>query len=132
MVSHPLHKKYPYLLRNLGIIRPHQVWQVDITYLRTNYGFMYMNALIDVYSRCIVGWSLSNTLDAQSCLRTFEKAVLNYGLPEIINSDQGRQFTGDLWADTLKEQGVLISMSGRGRSNENAYIERLWRTLKYE
>ena len=131
-ISNASHKKYPYLLGGMGITRPHQVWQVDITYLRTNHGFMYMNALIDVYSRFIVGWSLSNTLDAQSCLRTFEQSTLNYGLPDIINSDQGCQFTGSLWSETLQENGVLISMSGRGRSNDNAYIERLWRTLKFE
>lgn len=131
-ISNASHKKHPYLLGGMGITHPHQVWQVDITYLRTNHGFMYMNALIDVYSRFIVGWSISNTLDAQSCLRTFEKSVLNYGLPDIINSDQGCQFTGSLWTETLQENGVLISMSGRGRSNDNAYIERLWRTLKFE
>jgi len=131
-VSNASHKKYPYLLRGMGVTRPHQVWQVDITYLRTNHGFMYMNVLIDVYSRFIVGWSLSNVLDAQSYLRTFEHATLKYGLPDIINSDQGCQFTGSLWTETLQENGVLISMSGRGRSNDNAYIERLWRTLKYE
>ena len=126
------HKKYPYLLRGMGVTCPHQVWQVDITYLRTPHGFLYMNVLIDVYSRFIVGWRLSNTLDAQSCLRTFEHATLKYGMPDIINSDQGCQFTGSLWTQTLQENGVLISMSGRGRSNDNAYIERLWRTLKYE
>jgi putative transposase len=131
-VSNASHKKHPYLLRGMGITRPHQVWQVDITYLRTNHGFMYMNALIDVYSRFIVGWSLSNTLDAQSCLHTFQHATLNYGMPDIMNSDQGCQFTGSLWIETLQNSGVLISMSGRGRSNDNAYIERLWRTLKYE
>jgi putative transposase len=131
-VSNASHKKHPYLLRGMGITRPHQVWQVDITYLRTNHGFMYMNALIDVYSRFIVGWSLSNTLDAQSCLHTFQHTTLNYGMPDIMNSDQGCQFTGSLWIETLQNSGVLISMSGRGRSNDNAYIERLWRTLKYE
>ena len=103
-ISDDSHKKYPYLLRGLAVTHPHQVWQVDITYLRTNHGFMYMNALIDVYSRHIVGWSLRNTLDAQSCLDTFEKAVFKYGIPEIINSDQGSQFTGNLWIETLQKK----------------------------
>jgi len=112
-VSNASHKRYPYLLRGMVITRPYQVWQVDITYLRTNYGFMYINALIDVDSRFIVGWNLSNVLDAQSCLRTYEHATLKYGLPDIINSDQGYQFTGSLWIEALQEKGVLISMSGR-------------------
>jgi len=131
-VRNPAHFKYPYLLEGMVITRPYQVWQIDITYLRTDHGFMYMNALIDMYSRCVVGWTLSNTLDAQSCIRTLEKAIDEHGLPDVINSDQGSQFTGDEWIQALQFQGILISMSGRGRSNDNAHIERLWRTLKYE
>lgn len=131
-ISDKTHYKYPYALRGLQITKPHQVWQIDITYLRTDHGFMYMNALIDVKTRMIVGWSLSNSLDTESVLRTLEKAVDLYGVPDIINSDQGAQFTSEEWIKVLKNNGILISMSGKGRSNDNAYIERLWRTLKYE
>jgi putative transposase len=131
-IGNPSHRKHPYLLKGLVITRPHQVWQIDITYLRTDHGFIYMNALIDVYSRSIVGWTLSNTLDAEHCIRTLEKAIDEYGLPDMINSDQGSQFTGNEWIQALESRGISISMSGRGRSNDNAHIERLWRTLKYE
>ena len=123
---------YPYLLKALRITKPHQVWQVDITYLRTPHGFMYLTALIDVYSRCVVGWNLSNTLDTTSCLLALERARWDHGTPEIINSDQGAQFTSTAWIQKLQSLGIHISMSGAGRSNDNAYIERLWRTLKYE
>lgn len=126
------HKKYPYLLKGLAMTRPHQVWQIDITYLRTHHGFMYLTALIDVYSRYVVGWTLSNTLESSHCLAALEKATGIYGLAEIINSDQGSQFTSHEWVDALESKGIFISMSGRGRSNDNAHIERLWRTLKYE
>lgn len=126
------HNKYPYVLKDMVITKPHQAWQIDITYLRTDHGFMYMNALIDMHTRYVIGWSLSNTLDTEACLRTFEKAVTWYGMPDIINSDQGRQFTSQAWVKALQDKGVLISMSGCGRSNDNAQIERLWRTLKYE
>lgn len=108
------------------------MWQVDITYLRTNHGFLYLTALIDMASRYVVGWNLSNSLDTESCLRALENAILEHGLPEIINSDQGSQFTSIAWTKALTEKGILISMSGAGRSNDNAYIERLWRSLKYE
>lgn len=114
------------------MIKPHQVWQVDITYLRTDHGFLYLTALIDVYSQYVVGWSLSNTLDPTSCLDALEKAIWDHGLPHIINSDQGSQFTSQVWIKTLESHGIHISMSGSGRSIDNAYIERLWRTLKYE
>jgi putative transposase len=124
--------KYPYLLKGLQIDKPHQVWQVDITYLRTDCGFMYLTALIDMYSRFVVGCSLSNSLDAYSCTRAFEHARITYQIPEIINSDQGSQFTSEEWLQGLRVLGIRISMSGGGRSNDNAYIERLWRTLKYE
>ena len=126
------HYKYPYALKGMTINKPHQVWQIDITYLRTDHGFMYMNALIDVQTRYVVSWSISNSLDADSCLRTLEKAIAEHGLPGIINSDQGSQFTCQAWCDALHSRKILISMSGRGRSNDNAYVERLWRTLKYE
>jgi len=126
------HYKYPYVLKDMAITKPHQVWQIDITYLRTDHGFMYMNALIDMQTRYVVGWSLSNTLDSEACLRTLEKSVDRHGVPDIINSDQGSQFTSEAWVKALQNKGVLISMSGQGRSNDNAYIERIWRTLKYE
>ena len=124
--------KYPYALSGMAVTKPHRAWQIDITYLRTDHGFIYLNALIDVYSRFIVGWSLSNTLDTQACLRTLENAIENQGVPDIINSDQGVQFTSEAWIKELTKQEILISMSGRGRSNDNAQIKRLWRTLKYE
>ena len=116
----------------MSITKPHQAWQIDITYLRTEHGFMYMNALIDMQTRYVVGWSLSNSLDTEACLRTLEKTIESYGLPDIINSDQGSQFTSQVWVNAVQGKGILISMSGRGRSNDNAHIERLWRTLKYE
>ena len=126
------HTKYPYALENLIITKPHQVWQIDITYLRTDQGFIYMNALIDMKTRYIVGWTLNNSLCEEACLRTLEKAIDDHGLPDIINADQGRQFTGEAWQKALQKQSILISHSAKGRSNDNAHIERLWRTLKYE
>ena len=126
------HYKYPYVLKDMAITEPHQAWQIDITYLRTEHGFMYMNALIDMQTRYVVGWSLSNSLDTEACLRTLERAIESHGLPDIINSDQGSQFTSQVWVNAEQGKGILISMSGRGRSNDNAHIERLWRTLKYE
>jgi putative transposase len=123
---------YPYALRGLTITHPHQVWQVDITYLRTHSGFIYLTALIDRYTRMIVSWGLSNTLDADNCVRVLDSGIHTYGRPKIINSDQGCQFTGDAWIGSLTHHHIHISMSGQGRSNDNAHIERLWRTLKYE
>ena len=130
--SHQFHKKHPYILGDMEITRPHQAWQTDITYLRTHHGFIYMNALIDMHSRCIVGWSLSNTLDAESCLRTLDKALMQHQKPDVINSDQGVQYTCEDWVNALKDNDISISMSGRGRSIDNGHVERLWRTLKYE
>ena len=124
--------KHPYLLKNVLIVKPHAVWQVDITYLRTPYGFIYLTGIIDVYTRYVVGYSLSNTLNTESCLLALEHAILSHGIPGIVNSDQGTQFTSNLWINFLEKQGIQISMTGRGRSNDNAFIERLWRTLKYE
>ena len=131
-VGNQAHEKYPYLLRGVTVTKPHQAWQVDITYLRTNQGFLYLTALIDMRSRYVVGWSLSNSLDTESCLRALENAIVAHGIPEMINSDQGSQFTSHDWTQALTSKGILISMSGSGRSNDNAYIERLWRSLKYE
>jgi len=123
---------FPYLLNDLKIVRPHQVWQVDITYLRTDAGFIYLTALIDVFSRYIVGWFLSNSLDSYSCLQAMERALREHGAPYITNSDQGSQFTSGSWIKFLVQMNIKISMSGAGRSNDNAFIERLWRTIKYE
>jgi len=123
---------YPYLLKKLPITSIHQVWQIDISYLRVEKGFVYLIALIDVFSRVVVAWRLSNDLCVESCQETLLAAIENHGIPEIVNSDQGCQFTSEVWVNMLKEQGILISMTGKGRSNDNAYIERLWRSLKYE
>jgi putative transposase len=122
---------YPYLLRNLEITRPNQAWMVDITYLRMPKGFMYLVALIDVRSRYVVGWSLSNTLDTASCLNALEIAV-SIAKPVIINSDQGCQFTSDAWVKRLKAYDIKISMTGKGRCLDNIYIERFWRSFKQE
>jgi len=122
---------HPYLLRNLDVIRPNQVWMVDITYLRINGGFMYLVAFIDVYSRYVVSWSLSNTLETVFCLDALKKGLCDTH-PEIINSDQGAQFTSDDWIDYLKEWDIRISMTGKGRCLDNVYIERFWRSFKQE
>jgi putative transposase len=126
-----LHKVHPYLLRDLQITRANQAWQVDITYLRMQNGFMYLVALIDVHSRYVVGWALSNTLETTSCLDALKSALM-LGKPEIINSDQGCQFTSEEWVDFLGENSVKISMTGKGRCHDNIYIERFWRSFKRE
>lgn len=126
-----LHAVHPYLLRDLKITHVNQVWMVDITYLRISNGFMYLVALIDVYSRYIVGWSLSNMLHTEFCI-TALRSGLAEAQPEIINSDQGCQFTSDDWIDFLKEYGIKISMTGKGRCSDNIYIERFWRSFKRE
>lgn len=133
-LSHLGHKKYimPYLLGNLNIERANQVWQIDITYIPLKKGFMYLTAIIDVYSRFVVGWGLSNTLSAASVHEVMERATKLYGKPEIINSDQGSQFTCEAWITRMKEHGIKVSMDGKGRATDNAHIERLWRTVKRE
>lgn len=125
------HKVYPYLLRGMNIDRPNQVWQVDITYIKIRNGFVYLICLIDVFSRKIMGWILSTFLDTASCLEALSNA-LKWGTPDIINSDQGCQFTSAAWTDTLNQRGILISMDGKGRWADNVFVERLWRTIKYE
>ncbi|ALB23493.1 putative transposase OrfB [Piscirickettsia salmonis] len=125
------HKIYDYLLDDLYIARPNHAWQVDITYIRTRKGFAYLTALIDVYSRYIVGWALSNTMEASFCLEALNQA-LEQGQPEIINSDQGRQFTGNGWISALKNRKIKVSMTGKGRCIDNVYIERFWRSIKHE
>ena len=127
-------KKYihPYLLKGLDVNRPNQVWAIDITYIPMKNGFLYLTAIIDVYSRYIVGWGLSNTLDGDASLSVLKQAIAEHGKPEIINSDQGSQFTCDQWISYLKEQDIRISMDGKGRAIDNVFIERFWRTIKYD
>lgn len=126
-----LHAVHPYLLRDLSITRANQVWMIDITYLRMKQGFMYLVALIDVYSRYVVGWSLANTLETSFCIEAL-KSGLMIAKPGIVNSDQGCQFTSDDWVDFLREKGIRISMTGKGRCTDNIYIERFWRSFKRE
>lgn len=126
------HKIYPYLLRDLEITRPNQVWSMDITYIPMERGFMYLTAIIDVYSRFVVGWSLSNTMDAQWCAELFGEAVKQYGAPEIINTDQGSQFTSKEFTEAVEATTAKLSMDGKGRATDNAFVERLWRSVKYE
>lgn len=129
----PARYKFSYLLRNLSINRPNQVWALDITYIPMPRGFMYLLAIMDVYSRMIVGWSLSNTMEAQWVVNTLKTAISNYGKPEIINSDQGSQFTSDEYVDYVKSlETVKISMDGKGRAIGNVFIERFFRTIKYD
>lgn len=130
--AHPQHKIYPYLLRGVDIIRPNQVWSTDITYIRLPHGFVYLVAIIDWYSRKILSWRLSNTMDAGFCVDCLEDAIKAYGTPEIFNSDQGSQFTSDMFTSVLIENAITISMDGRGRALDNIFTERLWRTVKYE
>lgn len=125
------HAVYPYLLRGLTICRPNQVWVVDITYIRLSRGFMYLVAIMDLYSRYVLSWRLSNTLDARFCIEALEEA-LRFGRPEIFNSDQGAQFTCNEFIAVLQAHGIKISMDSRGRAMDNIFIERLWRSLKYE
>jgi putative transposase len=128
----PGHKIYPYLLRDLTIDRPNQVWAADITYIPIGRGFLYLVAVIDWASRAVLSWRLSNTMDASFCLAALEDALAQYGKPEIFNTDQGSQFTGAAFTGALIEAGVRISMDGRGRWMDNGFIERVWRSLKYE
>lgn len=128
------HAKYikPYLLRGLKVIRPNQVWGIDITYIAMKHGFMYLIAIIDHYSRYIVAWDVFNSLDAENALKVLKQAIKNYGKPEILNSDQGSQFTCALWVEFAKKEELQISMDGKGRATDNAFIERFWRTVKQD
>ena len=130
--KHPAHKIYPYLLKGLAITRPNQVWCADITYIRMERGFLYLVAIMDWYSRKVLAWRLSNTLEADFCVAALKEALATYGPPEIFNTDQGSQFTCSDWIDVLNEAKVKISMDGKGRWIDNRMIERLWRSLKYE
>ena len=129
---HPDHKVYPYLLRHMTIDRPNQVWAADITYVPMNRGFMYLVVVMDWHSRKILSWRVSNTMDADFCVEALQEALSRYGRPEIFNTDQGSQFTSKDFTGTLKEHDVKISMDGRGRCQDNIFIERLWWTVKYQ
>jgi putative transposase len=129
--THPEHKIYPYLLRDVMVDRKDQVWAADITYIPLSRGFMYLVAIIDWWSRYVLAWQMSTSLDTSFCLEALEMA-LQFGKPEIFNTDQGSQFTSSVFTGTLKDNDILISMDGRGRCMDNIFIERLWRTVKYE
>ena len=125
------HIVYPYLLRNLDIDRPNMVWSTDITYIRLEHGFVYLSAIIDWYSRKILSWELSTTMDMDFCISTYQRAVNLYGSPEILNSDQGAQYTSREYRELVAASGAKHSMDGKGRALDNIAIERFWRTLKY-
>ena len=129
---HPEHKIYPYLLRGVAVDRPNHVWSTDITYIRLDRGFVYLTAVIDWYSRKVLAWRLSNTLDSGFCVDCLEDALQKFGTPEIFNTDQGCQFTSEAFTNVLITRGISISMDGRGRALDNIFIERFWRSLKYE
>ncbi len=129
---HPKHKIYPYLLRNLAITKPNQVWCTDITYIPIKRGFLYLVAVMDWYSRKVLSWRLSNTMDTRFCIEALEEALSQHGRPEIFNTDQGSQFTSFDFTHVLKDNGIKISMDGKGRWMDNVFIERLWRSMKYE
>lgn len=129
---HPEHKIYPYLLRGVPVIRPNQVWSADITYIRLAHGFAYLVAIIDWYSRRVLGWRISNSMEAAFCVDCLEEALCTHGKPEVFNSDQGSQFTSEAFTGVLKREGITISMDGRGRAFDNIFVERLWRSVKHE
>ena len=129
---HPERRIYPYLLRGLAIERPNHVWCADITYIPVNRGFLYLVAIMDWASRYVLAWRLSNTLDASFCTDTLDEALARHGKPEIVNTDQGSQFTSFAFTGRLQAAGIRVSMDGRGRCMDNIFIERLWRSLKYE
>ena len=126
------HKKYDYLLRNMKIWLPNQVWATDITYIKLRGGYVYLIAIIDVYSRKVLTWRLSNTLDTEFCISALEEAISLYGVPYIFNTDQGSQFTSAKFISILEKNGIQISMDSVGRALDNVYVERLWRSVKYE
>lgn len=128
----PAHPVYPYLLRNLVIDRPNQVWAADITYIPMKQGFLYLFAVIDWASRCVLAWRISNSLTTDFCIDAVEEAIAKYGCPEIFNTDQGSQFTSEEFVALLQRHGIVISMDGRGAWRDNVFVERFWRSLKYE
>jgi putative transposase len=129
--KHASNPIFPYLLRGLDVNRPNQVWAMDITYIPMKGGFIYLCAVIDWYSRTVLAWELSNTLDASFCVQAVERAIAKYGIPEIFNTDQGCQFTSAEFTQPLLAKGVKLSMDGKGRALDNVFVERLWRTVKY-
>jgi putative transposase len=129
---HPAHRVYPYLLKGMAIDRPNQVWCADITYIPVQRGFLYLVAIMDWASRHVLAWRLSNTMDVGFCVEALNEALARYGTPEIFNTDQGSQFTSFKFTGILKNAEIKISMDGRGRCMDNIFIERLWRSLKYE
>ena len=131
-LPHPEHRVYPYLLRDLTVERPNHVWCADVTYIPMRRGFLYLVAIMDWASRKVLAWRLSNTMDAEFCVAALDEALDRHGRPEIFNTDQGSQFTSRAFIDVLKAAGIRISMDGRGRWMDNIFIERLWRSLKYE
>ena len=131
-VPHPEHRVYPYLLRDMAIDRPNQVWCADITYIPMRRGFLYLVAVMDWATRKVLSWRVSNTMDVEFCLEALEEAMARFGRPRIFNTDQGSQFTSPRFTGVLQRAGVRISMDGRGRWMDNVFIERLWRSLKYE
>ena len=130
--SHPKHKVYPYLLRGVAVTSPNQVWSTDITYIRLERGFAYLVAILDWYARRVLAWQLSNTLDSTFCVDCLEEALRIHGRPDIFNTDQGSQFTSEAFTGVLLRYGIAISMDGRGRALDNIFVERLWRSVKYE
>lgn len=126
------HTIYPYFLKGLTIDKSNQVWAADITYIPMKRGFLYLVAILDLHSRYVINWSLSNTMDANWCADVLREAITLYGCPQIFNTDQGSQFTSDVFTSVLKENNIRISMDGKGRATDNIFIERLWRSLKYE
>jgi len=131
-IKHPKHKVYPYLLRGVAVTRPNQVWSTDVTYIRLARGFAYLVAVIDWYSRKVLSWRISNSMDASFCVDCLEDALRDHGKPDVFNSDQGSQFTSHAFTDVLKREGIAISMDGRGRALDNIFVERLWRSVKHE
>ena len=131
-LANQAHKVYPYLLRDLEINRPNQVWATDVTYIPMARGFVYLVAIMDWYSRKVLSWRVSNTLDASFCVDALEEALERHGAPEIVNTDQGAQFTSEAFTGLLKREGIQISMDGKGRWLDNVFVERLWRSVKYE
>ncbi|WP_041725906.1 IS3 family transposase [Desulfurispirillum indicum] len=126
------HKKYPYLLRGLNIWLPNQVWATDITYLKLGAKTVYLTAIIDLFSRKVLSWRISNTMDTCFCLEALDEAIRRYGVPGIFNTDQGSQYSSEAFTQRLKSHGIRISMDGKGRALDNVYVERLWRSVKYE
>jgi putative transposase len=126
------HKRFPYLIKNLKITRSNQVWAMDITYIPVQNGYLYLCAIIDLQSRYVVNWSLSNTMSSSWCTKTLEQAIDQFGTPEIVNTDQGSQFTSEEFTEYVLNKGIRLSMDGKGRAIDNIFIERLWRSVKYE